>query len=502
MAKQRIWRCALVAQLTLVMALAGPMVVHAGTTSVNNTTTTKQIKPAEHVEKTTQVIYQFRSDDGVIHHNKKFTVKWQKNKDGKLYVPEKDKLEAQSWQMIGNYKPATFYTPRPQLDSYVPEIVYHVKYEPEDDHEGLVDPSIVHIVDEQGQNVQTQYFFGNPKDKTFKIKVPLAKGLQLANGQSDTVTFTRDKFRNVLDQTIVVKHQKQTTEKPGTKPSKTDPTSNPTKDSDKEHTKQEAGQLKDKDKQETDQTKDKDKQEAQKPSQTGKEAEQSDKTAKPSKTDSEKTPAKSESEQVSKDDQKKPSTDPSKPAEKPGNGQPDAHTVEQPQKSQDDKGHSTTDKQTEKIPEVVNPTNSTQEQEKSDQSKTKPVEHEQPTEPQRPAKGHTHHSSSSRQSGYSHSLANKGNSQLIPTNEVTNLMDQAQDKIPLGQLSTGTHRSNKSMTPVLDNEISRLSQPIQANKKDKNNRLPQTGNAGEILLTLSGFVTGLLSMLFMRRRSH
>ena len=71
-------------------------------------------------------------------------------------------------------------------------------------------------------------------------------------------------------------------------------------------------------------------------------------------------------------------------------------------------------------------------------------------------------------------------------------------KMPLSDLSTGTKQSKKGADPFLDNEISRLSQPVEYQKKGHNDHLPQTGHQGNLLLTVSGFLMGLAAVLLTR----
>lgn len=75
MTKQRIWQGALIAQLTLLMTLAGPMAVHAADNGTD-ATVAKKVDPGEHYEKITRIIYQLRSDDDQIHQDKKVTIRW------------------------------------------------------------------------------------------------------------------------------------------------------------------------------------------------------------------------------------------------------------------------------------------------------------------------------------------------------------------------------------------------------------------------------------------
>lgn len=580
MTKQRIWQGALIAQLTLLMTMAGPLAVHAANNGTDATVINKA-DSGEHYEKTTHIIYQFRSDDGKVHQDKKVIIRWQKGKDGHLHVIKDDQVATIQWDNIGDYHPATYVTMPPALDPDVPEVVYHLRYLPEGDYTGLVDQAVVHVKDEQGHIIQTHCFYGSPDDKTLKLKVPLADDWSLADDQSATVTFKRDKFRNFLPQTILVKHQDKTTTPPATDPSKDNPgkdtgkhedTGKHTDDSqhdeagDKgstskgEQTQGEHDQDKpvDPGKQEPSKPVDPDKKEPTKPIDSDKQE-----PTKPADPSSEEGGSKSGQDQPKKDDQKGDD-----PGESPK--EPDQSADQNPPEKDDP---TTTDDGQKKDPEVPQDDQQTHgqdqskthqpsgqesdEKESSDAGSTDEKspdkgshadkgqhEHGDGLKPQEPTKDPDKHKDSHSdtettpkgqhsqgkdkpsQPSTSHQKGDgsKKDDQQRPHHDgdVSNVKDEEGEhsgnpagmdkdssfteeestKMPLSDLSKGTKQSKKAADPFLDNEIGRLSQPVESQKKGHNDHLPQTGHQGNLLLTVAGFLMGLAAVLLTRLHKH
>lgn len=557
MTKQRIWHGALIAQLTLLLTVAGPLAVHAASNSTD-ATVVKKTEPGEHYEKTTRIIYQFRSDDGKVHQDKKVTIRWQKGKDSRLHVIKADKLATMQWDNIGDYHPATYITMPPSLDPDVPEVVYHLKYLPEGDYTGLVDPAVVHVKDQKGNILQTQYFYGSPDDKTFKVKVPLADDLSLAEDQSATVTFNRDKFRNVLPQTILVEHNDKTTIPPATDPS----TDKPGKDTRKH---EDSGKKTDDHQHDTsgdkglpspgDQTQGEHEQD--KPVDPGKQE-----PTKPADPSSEEGGSKSDQDQPKKDDQKDDGTtespkQPEQPANQDDHEKGDTVTTDDdhkkdPEAPQDDQkahdqDHSETDQPSnpdadkqqssgagtadEGLPDKgsradkdqhdhdVKPQKPTKDPDKhkdthSDPEKTTPKgQHSQGKDnPSQPTTSHPkgesskkneHRENDEQQPHHDGDVSNVkdeegGHSGNPAGMDEESFTEEEPTKMPLSDLSTGTKQSKKGADPFLDNEISRLSQPVESQKKGHNDHLPQTGHQGNLLLTVSGFLMGLAAVLLTR----
>lgn len=569
MTKQRIWQGALIAQLTLLMTMAGPLAVHAANNGTDATVINKA-DSGEHYEKTTHIIYQFRSDDGKVHQDKKVTIRWQKGKDGHLHVIKDDQVATIQWDNIGDYHPATYVTMPPILDPDVPEMIYHLRYLPEGDYTGLVDQAVVHVKDEQGHIIQTHCFYGSPDDKTLKLKVPLADDWSLADDQSATVTFKRDKFRNFIPQTILIKHQDKTTTPPATDTSKDNPgkdtgkhedTGKHTDDSRHDETGDKGSTSKGEQTQgEHDQDKpvDPGKQEPTKPVDPDKQE-----PTKPADPSSEGGGSQSDQDQPKKDDQK--GDDPGESPKKPN--QP---ADQNPHEKDDSK---TTDDSPKKGPEGPQDDQQThdQDQSKMDQPSGQESDKKEPSDagstdkkspdkgshadkdqheqgdglrPQEPTKDPDKHKdshsdtettpkgqhsqekdkpsqpSSSHQKGDgSKKNDHRKDNQQRPHHDgdVSNVKDEEgahsgnpagmdegssfteePAKTPLSDLSKETKQSKKAADPFLDNEIGRLSQPVESQKKGHNDHLPQTGHQGNLLLTITGFLMGLAAVLLTR----
>lgn len=553
---KQIWQGALLAQLTLLLAIGTPAVIHAA--HVDSGAAVVKKAPEKHHEKTTMVIYQLRSEDGKIHQDKKVVVKWQKGSDGQLRPNCSEKISKIRFNSIGDYHPTVHHTPAPDLDPDESEIIYHVPYLAQDDQRGLIDAAAVHIKDDQGHKIQTQYFYCTPGQATFTVHPHLADGLVPVNPKSGDVTFTRDKRRWIINQTMIVKHQTQQGQKSDAEGQATPTSDSPATDTktSTSPTKHEAGQ--------PSSTTDK------APTKTDPGKEQ------PAKSEADKAPGKSAASQPSDDHgdagkageqadqpskQAKPATKPAEsdqPTTPQEGSQTDHHASARPEetspvknpseaapasKPADESHEHPADKPTAKPTHEEEPTSMKHDQEPSDDQSqlvspsAEPQSssaHEEgtPTKHRKPAKHHhrkpakpEHHEQADGDDAAADAEVVEGNGaqplsnrqqSTVPTAttgtepseaptttspQTSIVTPKGQSKLPLSEFvdHQGAHHKN-DQDVLLDHELTKLGQPMK--KKAHHARLPQTGNHGDMLVTLSGFLLGLFSMLFAHRRSH